>query len=220
MTYVIKPAPGPWGIDSDEVFSETALAAIWTVGARTILTYAEILTAQILQRYTTPGPGYGGFAVSVITYSRPNAWVPTADTGAADARKALDVVHSLQVPPGLTIWDDVEGPSQDVHPQAIIDHVDGHAAIIAAAADIAGDYIGWGTMLTSEEWQGRPNVHAYWKAGGVTRDRYMKAVEPSRGWQCIQGLPFNERPGGGAIVDYDFLPTDQRGSRVMAICLE
>lgn len=217
MTYVVARAPFGLAVDSDEVFTDAALEAIWARGARVIITYAEILTAALLARYTG---GAHPFGVSVITYSRANGWTPSADTGAADAKRALDVVHSLGVPPGLVLWDDIEGPAQGIQPSALIDHVDSHGAIVAAAADIAGVYIGWGAGLTSEEWQSRPNTHRYWKAGGITRDRAMKAVEPSRGWTCIQGLPFNQKPGGGAVVDLDFLVQDQRGDGVTCIYAE
>jgi len=214
MTYVIAPAPVGLACDTDMILSDSALDALWTWGARVILTYAEVLSPAVLARYA--GKRFG---VGVLTYSRKNAWEPTADTGAADAKRALDAVHSLQVPMGLTILDDVEGPSPAGGPASIIAHVDAHAAAIAAAGDVAGDYIGWGTLLTSEEWQARPNVHAYYKAGGISRDRFNKAIEPARGWQIVQGLPFNRNVGGG-IVDADFMSHDMRGSAFQAIFAE
>lgn len=220
MGYIIRPARiGAVWVDSDELFTDTALDALYAACARGILTYAEVLAANpaALARYverTSSRPE--GFQVSLLTYSRPNGWVPSAATGTQDATRALDVVHSLGVPTGLNLWDDVEGPSQAVSYTAIIEHVDAHALPISRAGDIPGPYIGWGTQLSSEEWYARPNDHAYWKAGGITRDRFAKAVEPARGWQFVQGLPFDQRVGP-AVVDFDAAFQDQRGSRAMVI---
>lgn len=216
MTYIIVPAAvGPW-VDSDEVFTDSALdGLVSALHPEGILTYAEVLGAHagLLDRYLAKVK-----QVSVLTYSRANGWIPTTVTGEQDAKRALDIVHGqLHVPNGLTLWDDVEGPSQSVSFTAIIEHVDAHAAAISAARDTPGPYIGWGTMLTSAEWQSRPNDHGYYKAGGITRDRFGNAVEPNRGWQFIQGLPFNQQPAPGVVVDLDFAVQDQRGSRAMVI---
>lgn len=212
MPYAIRDVPPCLAVDSDMVFSDTGLDAIWAYGGRLIITYAEILTAQVLARYTAKH-----FAVSVITYSRKPGWTPNAATGAADAKRALDVVHSLGVPSGLTIWDDCEGPAPTAPVHDFMAHVDAHAAAVAAAGDVAGDYLGYGCPLTSTEWYARPNVHAYWKSGGLVTDRMGNAVDTRRGYQLVQLLPFNQNLGAGAIVDLDGCGGDYLGSRVKAI---
>lgn len=206
MTLIVRPAPLCLAVDSVEEFSDSALDALWAWGARGIFAY-QGLRASAFARYLAKR-----FFVGFVGYSRSPGWVPSAATGAQDAKSVLDHVHGvLQVPAGVTIFDDVEEPSAAAGHEALIEHVDGHAAPVAAAHDVAGDYVGDSCGLTSEEWQARPNVHRYWQSCALIRDRFGKAVEPARGWCVVQGRPPNYRIGA-AQVDVDFVKQDYCGA--------
>jgi hypothetical protein len=209
MKYVIRPAKIGLAVDSDMTFDDPALDRLKGIGVQAILTYAQVLIAapNLLERYCAKG-----FGVGCISYARKNGWTPSAATGGQDAAVELECAKLLGVPEGWGMCDDVEGASSAATAADVIAHEGVRSKTVAEAGYYPISYVGWNAMLTSEEWQGLPNLHGYYKAGGITRDRFIKSVEPARGWMAIQGLPFNQKPCAGAVVDFDFLVQDQRGN--------
>lgn len=192
----------------------SAVRAVKAAGAAAVFRYAENLTVAELTLWTDSGVGVG-----IVGESRAPGWEPSSATGEADAKRYLDIVHgTLQVPKGMGIWDDIEEPSTAAGVGGLVEHIDGCGLLLAQAGDVAGDYVGDSCGLTSEEWQARPSIHAYWASCSRILDRFGKAVVPARGWCIIQGRPPNMRISPDAPeVDADFLTEDFFGGHAMLV---
>jgi hypothetical protein len=209
MSLIIAPAPVCLAVDLLEPLSPTGIAAVKARGARVVMRYANNLTSSELRLITDSGLGVG-----IVAESRAPGWHPSSTTGEQDAELLLDRVHGvLALPIGLTLYDDIETPNP-TDANDLIAHVEACSLALAHSGNIAGDYIGEGSLLTSDEWGLMPNVHAYWKGASAIVDRGGLMVDPTwRSWQIIQGLPLDMMlTPSGPEVDMDFILQDRKGS--------
>lgn len=126
-------------------------------------------------------------------------------------------LRALDIPPGCTVWLDLEGEKTAKHPAPdLIGKIDAWARAIAAAGYEPGLYIGSPQPLTAEE-LGRLAVVRYWKAPSRVVDRYGVATDtPMSKGQPLGFCMFQMWPQGmwkntGVFVDSNIIGQDFRG---------
>jgi hypothetical protein len=89
MTILVRPAPLGLAVDTFSPTTEADLDAIEAVHAELVLRYIDNTTAAEIARITSRGLRLG-----FVASCRGNGWIPSADTGRADAARFQ---HSLNL---------------------------------------------------------------------------------------------------------------------------
>lgn len=116
-------------------------------------------------------------------------------------------LKALGIPPGVTVWLDLEGQKSFGWPALdLIEKINAWADAIRSAGYEAGLYVGVPQPLTSDElWSLR--VTRYWRGQGSIRDRHNRLAEPTKcGWCMTQMYPAVRR--AGIDVDFDIIGQD------------
>lgn len=125
----------------------------------------------------------------------------------------LAQLKSLGVPPGVTVWLDLEGKkSYETPPQQLISLNNDWAKMMQNAGYIAGLYVGSPQPLTGDE-LARLAFSRYWKAPSRVLDRAGKAWDgPSGIGFCMwQMWPQGMWRDTGVFVDVNIIGQDFRG---------
>ena len=189
----VIPAQFPWvGADMDTVLDAGRAQGLKDAGLSFVVRYLTSLTlgevADILG---------SGLALSVVTYA------DQFDGGAAVA-----TLQALGLPPGLTVWLDVEGIAPEVTPSTLIGEINAWAAALSAAGYMPGEYVGANSCLTSSELYAL-GVVRYWKGMSQLYDRNGMLIEPQCGWCLEQKYPTITI--AGTKVDIDYVGYDYEG---------
>jgi hypothetical protein len=123
----------------------------------------------------------------------------------------LDALHLLGLPPGSTVFLDMEGLAAfKTDPAQLIAKVQAWAAPLSAAGYVAGLYAGVPQPLTSDELYNLKGITRYWKGQGSQRDRNNNLAEPTGcGWCLTQMWPSHTR--GNYLVDSNMVGQDYKG---------
>lgn len=140
------------------------------------------------------------------------AFMPVTLAGSSfDGPLAVAQCSALGLPPGCTVWVDLEGKAVfDMNPLELIGRVNAWADTIRAAGFMPGLYVGSPQPLTSEElWALR--VVRYWNALSRESDRRGALAEPKGGWCMWQMNPSIEWRDTEAFVDVNMIGQDFLG---------
>lgn len=126
------------------------------------------------------------------------------------ARDELAQLKALGIPPGVTVWLDLEGmKAWKDDPAKLIAKLNAWAEPIAAAGYVAGLYCGVPQPLTSKELGDLPRFTRYWAGQGRQVDRFGNLSEPTPGYCMRQFFP--SVTWGGVLVDANMVGQDYRG---------
>lgn len=140
--------------------------------------------------------------------------MPCTYGGAFDGHQAVAHAQEAGIPPGVTIWLDVEGQggvdasADDVRAAMLVAKVNAFAAIVRGAGYDPAIYVGAGALLTSAELFALA-VDRYWHSMSRVVDRRGALAEPSCGWCMHQLFPTVLR--GGTNVDINIVGQDFMG---------
>ena len=143
-----------------------------------------------------------GLAVMPVTYSRKPGWVPSADLGRQDGDKTVLELARVGLPPGVTVWLDLEGCAGPAADTAA--WVNEWAAKVAAAGYQPGLYVGAqpGGLDADALWQ--LTVVRYWRS-------CSRVPEPANCGFCMTQLyPPNILVAGIRVV-VDVVHADWKG---------
>jgi hypothetical protein len=147
-----------------------------------------------------------GLAIMPVTYGLKHGHVPSAafgsDYGAQSAKRAADA----GLVSGVTIWLDLEDCAGT--PDDIIAFVNAWSTEVINAGCVPGLYVGFGTMLTSQELYALKSAR-YWHSLSRVTDRNGLLAEPTCGW-CMHQL-YPTTSAGEIPVDVNFIQQDYRG---------
>ena len=122
----------------------------------------------------------------------------------------LAQLKALGIPPGTTVWLDLEGmKAWKADPKMLIQQIEDWAAPIAAAGYVAGLYAGVPQPLTSKELGDLKRITRYWKGQGRQVDRTGALSEPTNGWCMTQMFPSYSM--GGVWIDANMVGQDYKG---------
>lgn len=127
------------------------------------------------------------------------------------AQDELAQLKALGIPPGVTVWLDLEGrKAWDTEASKLIGLIESWAAPIAAAGYVAGLYCGVPQPLTSRQLYKLSGITRYWKGQGRQVDRPTGAIaEPDCGFCMTQMYP--SVTWAGVLVDANMVGQDYRG---------
>ncbi len=139
------------------------------------------------------------------------AFMPVTLAAAYDGKQAADQCKALSLPPGMTVWLDLEGAiAFKTPPEELIAKINGWADAVKAAGYVPGIYVGSPQPLSSEElW----NLHVvrYWNALSREQDRRGALAEPKCGWCMWQMNPSVTWKSTGVFVDVNIIGADFLG---------
>lgn len=150
-----------------------------------------------------------GLALGVVQHFAGDGWLPSATLGALYGNTAALDAKRLGLPPGMTVWCDLEGVSPTATTLEVIAHCNYWYDRVAAAGYEPGLYVGWRCGLTPDLLYRRLKFARYWAAYNLNRDEYpaVRGVQ-MRQWEVV---PSQKISGVSIEWDGDTIKADARG---------
>lgn len=197
-----KAYVGALGVDCVQVIANAGLAkGLYDAGFRFVVRYLGGVSSSEVDIILN-----AGLAFMPVGYSRKPGWLPSGGLGTMDGNNAVSHCTALGLPKNVTVWCDLEGPGG--HAQDVIDYVNAWAHCVQNAGYEAGLYVGYATLLTSEELY-KLAVTRYWHSLSRVTDSAGQLAEPGCGWCMHQLSPSVGR--AGVWVDVDVIGEDYKG---------
>jgi hypothetical protein len=131
-------------------------------------------------------------------------WVPTGNLGTEYGGNAAKFAEGVGVPPGTTVWCDLEGVRLRTDHRDVIAFCNNWHSMVGAAGFTPGLYVGFDPGLSSSELYYKLKFEHYWSAYNLNRDQ----VPAVRGVQMKQGF---ETVKFGVRFDPDTIQADLKG---------
>jgi Rv2525c-like, glycoside hydrolase-like domain len=109
-----------------------------------------------------------GLALMVVQHVAPEGWTPSALLGSAYGNTAAAEAKLIGVPPGVTVWCDLEGVSADVSAKSVLDFCNRWHSKVAGAGFVPGLYVGYGAGLDADQLYWSLRFTHYWGAYNVS----------------------------------------------------
>jgi hypothetical protein len=114
------------------------------------------------------------------------------------------------LPPGVTLWVDLEGVDGSAQSQDVIDYCNEWYDQVNSAGYVPGIYIGANPGLSADQLYWDLAMKSYWR-GGSSEKSGVPADIPYRGYQLTQRIPAS----AGANFDSNVTQADNFGGEVM-----
>ena len=152
-----------------------------------------------------------GLGLMVVQHVANEGWTPSARLGSTYGNTAAVEAARIGVPPGVTVWCDLEGVSADATSKAVIGFCNKWHSKVAAAGFIPGLYVGYGAGLDPDQLYWSLRFIHYWGAYNVT----MADGPTKRGFQMKQRVaaPSDHVAAFDAEFQVDDIHTDALGGR-------
>ena len=111
-----------------------------------------------------------GLGLMVVQHVAPEGWTPTANLGSTYGNTAAAEAARIGMPPGVTVWCDLEGVSANVSTKAVIDFCNRWHSKVAGAGFVPGLYVGFGARLDPDQLYFSLRFTHYWGAYNVAAD--------------------------------------------------
>jgi hypothetical protein len=197
----VEPAsPGARGFDTDTVLTIDTAGAFASDGFRFAIRY---LTRDGPEQESDLTSGealtilQAGLALMAVQHVAPAGWVPSAELGLEQGRWAAANAVSVGLPPGVSIWLDLEGVANDTPAGAVMAYCDCWYEIVSAAGYLPGLYVGAEAGLDADQISATRFEH-FWKAGSdvpVPAQGYCMAQRI--GGQTVDGVSYD----GDLVLD-------------------
>ena len=201
---VKKAAAGSRGFDVDRPLSPEEYKAFADLDYSFVVRYIPrslALVAGNLTKTEIADAHSAGVAVSAVQHVSPNNWYPSMALGNQYGEYAAQYAASIELPPGMHLWLDLEGVAPGSSSGDVIAYCHAWASAVSQKGYLHGLYCGWRTGLTPRQLYDLP-FDAYWKAynydGGV----------PTRGYQVIQSV---QETIAGVQFDPNVIQADNLG---------
>jgi len=196
-------APRHAGLDTAVAVSEEKAHGLYQCGYRTIFRYLDRIESNPdhddrwpinLTHDELSGLLTAGLYVSLVQYfsTRYESTMGGARFSEAYGQRAGGVAATnarrLNIPEGVTIWNDLES-CQQANPDMITDYCNGWSEAVVSGGYNPGLYVGGGLgsvdvgYMTGARLYALPRYRAYWRAASLVPQI------PNRGWTVIQGCP-------------------------------
>lgn len=193
-----------------------------SVGARGFdsVEYSMVATPSLATRMAASGleffVGYLGTVTPQnlqATLSAGMAFMPVGYAGAFNGTLALAQVKALGIPPGCTVWCDLEGDKwfDTPSPELMAKIDDAWAAPLVAAGYECGIYVGSPQPLSGPELYALRHITRYWNALSREVDHEGHLAEPQCGWTMWQMGPSVRWRSTGVLIDIDVIGQDFKG---------
>jgi hypothetical protein len=199
-----KPAIAGAGFDVNQPLSAAQAASFKAAGMDFCIRYLPRTPALIKGNLTSAEANIiigAGLALMAVQHVPQPGWMPSAALGTQYGTYATDYAEEIDLPPGVTIWADLEEVAGGTTAQAVKDYCTAWFNAVTSAGYVPGLYCGWNIVLTAQELYDLPFKH-YWKAYN-----YDNGVA-TRGFQLIQQP---QKTLDGLTYDPNILQADHLG---------
>jgi hypothetical protein len=106
-----------------------------------------------------------GLALMAVQHVANEGWVPTEDLGKAYGSYAATYASEIVgLPQGMNIWLDLEGVNTNTAAADVIAYCQAWYHAVIGAGYVPGIYVGWHTILTSQQLYSKLSFKHYWRA--------------------------------------------------------
>lgn len=154
-----------------------------------------------------------GLALMVVQHVLNPGWMPTQDLGATYGANAAKFSKQIGVPPGVSVWCDLESVSGDASAADVIAYCNAWYDAVAASGYTPGLYVGYQPGLTAQQLYSSLKFKSYWGAYNINSDEIP----------AVRGLQLKQKVGTGGTIgglttetyDDDVTLTDNLGGNAM-----
>jgi Domain of unknown function (DUF1906) len=203
---VVAIPAGHIGCDTDSVITATTAVACCKAGFAFAIRY---LARTVPQRFgdlrseEAEAILGGGLGLMAVQHCDGQGWSPTAASGKDYGVAAVINAQEVGLPPGVSVWVDLEGPLPSSPAAEVIAFCNAWYAEVADAGYVPGIYVGFDEILTSDQLYHRLRMRHYWKSASTVPDVAY------RGYQMIQTLV--PSPVYGISIDRNVVMGDNFG---------
>jgi hypothetical protein len=208
---IVHAIAGVQGFDTNTHISAAAAVAFRQRGFGFCVRYLSRATPQAandLSWAEAQAILSGGLGLMAVQHVMRAGWVPDAARGAQYGTAAVSNAQAVGLPPGMTVWLDLEGVRGGVDSADVIAYCNAWFALLAAAGYVPGIYVGANCGLDGDALYWRLQTRHYWRSGSDVPDL------PQRGYQLVQRA--NPLPDvvNGIAIDRDVTRVDAFGGAV------
>jgi hypothetical protein len=207
---VSAAARGAQGFDTDTALTPSSAGALTTTGFRFAVRYLSRAIPQapgdlsVEEARTILG---SGLALMAVQHCQRPGWLPSQALGEQYGATAEFNAQAIGLPPGVTLWLDLEGIAPYASAAETIAYVNAWTSQVAGAGYQAGLYVGANQPLNGDELYWRLKVTRYWRSASTVPDI------PYRGYCMAQALA--PSPIDGISVDRNVVMADAFGGLPM-----
>ncbi|NUO37888.1 MAG: DUF1906 domain-containing protein [Gemmatimonadaceae bacterium] len=212
--HVYTAPDGVRGFDTDEKISPKIAAAFHARGYRFCLRYVGRVqsNAKDLKRPEATALLAAGLGVMPVQHvASESAWAPTPTKGRSYGAFAAREAERIGIPPGVTIWCDLEGVAPGTDPDIVIAYCNEWHSAVAKAGFVPGLYVGWHAGLDASQLYYDLRFIHYWAAYNLNADQ----APIIRGVQMRQAArkAADRVPGVDVLFQTDRVRGDALGGR-------
>ncbi|MDB5135461.1 MAG: hypothetical protein JWP37_2064 [Mucilaginibacter sp.] len=206
----VQPAAaGLSGFDVNSILSATGAQNLKNAGYDFCVRYVPrtaALAAGNLTNAEALNILNAGLALMAVQHVAIEGWVPDENLGAAYGSYAATYASEVVgLPRGMNIWCDLEGVAPGTDAADVIAYCQAWYDAVNAAGYVPGIYVGWDTMLTSQQLYSDLPFQHYWRA-------YNGPGVATRGFQVLQTT---EKTVSGITIDPDTTQNDNLGGTAL-----
>lgn len=147
-----------------------------------------------------------GLALMAVQHVANANWAPNTNLGTAYGNYgAYYAKQVVGLPPGMNIWCDLEGVAPGTPAANVIAYCQAWYHEVHTAGYVPGIYVGYDTILTSDELYNDISFQHYWRA-------YNGPQVATRGFQLIQET---KKQVNGSMIDPDITQNDHLGDAAL-----
>ncbi len=218
---VVTAPDGVRGVDTSETVTASAASALHNHGFRFCVRYVrrDKPHASALSSKEATSLLNAGLGLMVVQYvESESAWTPMASKGSLNGGIAASETAKLEIPPGVTIWCDLEGVKAGTPARNVIDYCNHWYSAVIGAGYVPGLYVGYHAGLTPMQLYRSLRFTHYWGAYNLNADQYPAV----RGLQMKQSQPQpdDSLTGLGLNFQVDRVSADTLGGRPTVLALD
>jgi hypothetical protein len=218
---VVTAPDGVRGFDTSESVTASAASALHNHGYRFCVRYVrrDKPHASALSSKEATSLLNAGLGLMVVQYvESESAWTPTAHKGSLNGGIAASETAKLEIPPGVTIWCDLEGVKAGTPARNVIDYCNQWHSAVIGAGYVPGLYVGYHAGLTPMQLYRSLRFTHYWGAYNLNADQYPAV----RGLQMKQAQPQpdDSLTGLGLNFPEDRVSADALGGQPTLLALD
>lgn len=209
------------GFDANQRISSSAAAAFHQHGYRFCLRYvrrAQVNNHDLSTNEAQAILGAGLALMPVQHVESEKSWVPTPEKGTAFGRTGAKDCARIGIPPGVSVWCDLEGVALGTPAQDVIDYCNNWHAEVAAEGYVPGLYVGFRAGLNATQLFKALRFAHYWGAFNLNSDE-VPIVRKLQMKQAVR-KPADRVPGFGIAFQTDTIRTDALGGRPFVLAPE
>jgi len=196
------------GFDTDSQLTQGHAAAFREMGFQFCIRYLSRSTPQAggdLSPEEAQAILEGGLSLMAVQHVMKPGWVPTVALGAQFGAAAATNAQGIGLPPGVTVWLDLEGVRSGVETEDVIGYCNAWFDSVAGVGYEPGIYVGSNCALNGDELFWRLRTKHYWRSGSSVPD------VPHRGYQLVQRISPERDSVNGVEIDRDLCTPDILG---------